>query len=74
MMRELSAIHVKGNRALHRLALSNKVKARALIDELPDQPGRSEPVDMQVSPSHPAATLVLREIESSGLDCRARCF
>src|SRR5205807_8868858 len=34
MMREFRAIHVKGDRALDRLALSNKVKARAFVDEL----------------------------------------
>jgi len=36
MMGEFSAIHVKGERAFYGLALSNKVKARALIDELFD--------------------------------------
>ena len=36
MMREFSAIHVKGDRALYRLALSNKIKARVLIDKLFD--------------------------------------
>src|SRR5258707_12493427 len=36
MMREFRAIHVERNRAFCRLALSNKVKARALIDELFD--------------------------------------
>src|SRR2546428_7091795 len=36
MMRELSVVHVERNRALYRLAVSNKVKARALIDELFD--------------------------------------
>ena len=36
MMREFRAIHVERNRALYRLALSNKVKARAFVDELFD--------------------------------------
>src|SRR6266404_9371818 len=36
MMREFSAIHVKRNRSLYRLAFSDKVKARAFIDELFD--------------------------------------
>ena len=34
VVRELSAIHVEGNGALYRLALSDKVKARAFVDEL----------------------------------------
>src|SRR6266404_4356568 len=36
VMREFRAIHVERNRALYRLALSNKVKARAFVDELFD--------------------------------------
>src|SRR5437868_15216589 len=36
VMREFRAIHVERNRALYRLALSNKVKARAFVDELLD--------------------------------------
>src|SRR6266436_7513245 len=36
MMREFRAIHVERNRALYRLALSNKVEARAFVDELFD--------------------------------------
>ena len=67
-MGELGAIHVERNRALCRLAFSDKVKARSFVDELPDQPGGREPVDMQVAPSHPAATLVLRQIECPGFD------
>src|SRR6266571_4061251 len=72
-MGELSAIHVEGNRAIYRLALSDKVKARAFIDELPDQPGGGEPIDMQVASGHPATAFVFRQIESSGFDGRAKC-
>src|SRR6266404_2291275 len=36
MMREFRAIHVERNRALYRLALGHKIKARALVDELFD--------------------------------------
>ena len=36
MMGELSAIHVERNRSLYRLALCNKVEARAFVDELFD--------------------------------------
>src|SRR2546430_9382570 len=36
VMREFSAIHVKGDRAFYGLGLRNKIKARALIDELFD--------------------------------------
>src|SRR6266404_6472696 len=36
VMREFRAIHVERNRALYRLALSHKVKARAFVDELFD--------------------------------------
>src|SRR5207253_6478782 len=66
MMRELSAIHVEGNRAFYRLAFGNKIKARSFVDELPDQPSGSQPVDMQAASSHPATTLVTRQIESPG--------
>src|SRR6266550_3431733 len=57
MMREFRAIHVERNCALYRLALRHKIKARALIDKLFDEPGGSEPVDMQIAPSHPTTTL-----------------
>src|SRR6266496_5082799 len=59
MMREFSAIHVEGNRALYGFAFSNKIEARTFVDELSYQPGGSQPVDMQVAPGHPATTLVL---------------
>src|SRR5436305_13188820 len=36
MMREFRTIHVERNRALYRLAISDKIKARALIDKLFD--------------------------------------
>src|SRR5437588_10032826 len=36
MMREFSAIHVKGDRAFNGFALGHKIKARALIDKLFD--------------------------------------
>ena len=36
VMSEFSAKHVEHNRALHRLALGDKVKARAFVDELFD--------------------------------------
>src|SRR5438128_10659392 len=65
MMREFSAIHVKGDRAFHGLAFGNKIKARSLIDELFDQPSGSEPVDVQVASSHPTTTLVVNQIQRS---------
>ena len=36
VMREFSAIHVKGDRAFNGFALGHKIKARALIDKLFD--------------------------------------
>src|SRR6266404_2233168 len=33
MMREFSVIHIKGDRTFYGLALGNKIKARAFIDE-----------------------------------------
>src|SRR5258706_15064347 len=36
VMREFSAIHVKGDRAFYGLALRSKIKARPLIDKLFD--------------------------------------
>src|SRR5258708_32326789 len=36
MMREFSAIHVKGDRAFNGFALGHKIKPRALIDKLFD--------------------------------------
>src|SRR6266446_4411602 len=65
MMSELRAIHVERNRAHYRLAFSDKVKARAFVDELPDQPGGSQAIDMQVASSHPAATLVTSQTKRS---------
>src|SRR6266550_720340 len=73
-MRKLSVVHVEGNRALYGLALSDKVKAWTFIDELSDQPGGSQTVDMQVTSSHPAATLVPGQIESSRFDGRTSVF
>src|SRR5437870_926319 len=34
VMRELSAEHIERNRALHRLAVHNKIEARTFVDEL----------------------------------------
>ena len=65
MMGELRAIHVEGNRAFNGLPLDNKIKTRSLIDELFDQPSGSEPVDMQVAPSHPTTTLIVRQVQRS---------
>jgi len=49
MMSELGPIHVEGNCACDRSVLGHKVKTWTLVDELPDQPGRSQPVDVQVA-------------------------
>ena len=74
VMRKLGPKHVERNRALHRLALGDKVKARAFVDELPDESSGSQPVDMKVASGHPATTLVVRQIEGSRLCDRASGF
>src|SRR5438045_7148992 len=59
MMRELSAKHVKRNCVFYCFALSHKIKARTFIDELLDEPGGSETVNMNVATSHPTTTLII---------------
>src|SRR5207244_2157472 len=51
VMRELSAVHVEGNRALHRLSIGHEIKARTFVDELSDQPCGCEAINMQVASS-----------------------
>jgi hypothetical protein len=65
VMSELSPKHVEGNRAFDRFAFSNKIESRSLVDELFDQPGGGQPVDVQIAASHPALALILRDVEFS---------
>jgi hypothetical protein len=66
-MGELRAESVEGNRALNLFPFSNEVKARTLVDELFDKPGRSESVYVQISARDPTLTLVLRRVQSCAL-------
>src|SRR5437660_7181965 len=59
MMSELCAKHVEGNAVLDHLAFSHKIEARVLIDELFDQPGGSQAVDVNVPPRYPTTTLII---------------
>src|ERR1051326_3464457 len=70
MMCELSTEHVERNRVRHRLALRHEIKARVLVDELLDQPGRSETIDVDVPTSHPTATLIVSARQSVALTGR----
>src|SRR5260370_12579804 len=64
MMSEFSPERVKGNCAFNALTFSNEVEAWALVDELFDQPGGGQPVDMQIAARHPTARVVLRNIQA----------
>jgi len=73
MMSEFSAIHVEGNRAFYGLALGQQIKARALINELPDY--QAKPAGRyEGCVGSPATTLVVRQIEGSDFCDRASGF
>src|SRR6185436_4504066 len=65
LMSELSSKHVKGNRTVDCFAFSDEIEARTLIDELFDQPGGGEPVDVKIATGHPTPALILRNVEFS---------
>ena len=65
VMSEFGSEHVERNRPFDRFSVSNEVEARTFVDELFDQPGRSQPVDVEIAARHPALTLVLCNVESS---------
>ena len=56
-MCELRSKHVEGNRAFDGLVVSHEIKARSFVDELRDQPGLRESIDMHVLARDPAAIL-----------------
>src|SRR5258707_7579065 len=66
-MSEFSSERVEGDRVLESLSVSNEVEAWALVNDLFDQPGRSQPVDVQIPARDPAPTLVVCEVKSPAL-------
>src|SRR3954463_12183867 len=70
MVCELSTKHVERNCVGHQLALRYEIKARALVDELFDQPGGSKTIDVNVPPGHPTLALIVCDRKSVTLSGR----
>src|SRR2546425_9507467 len=65
LMSEFCSEHVKTNCSFNRLSFSDEVEARTLVDELLDEPGGSESVDVRIAACDPAPALVLCHVQSS---------
>src|SRR6266513_1452247 len=53
MVRELSIKHVERDRARHSVCTWREYKLRPWIDELPDHPRRTNPINLRSCPSQP---------------------
>src|SRR5947207_5674340 len=56
---KLGIEHVEGNRVRSRRNLASKREARLRIDELPNQPGRADPIDLRPRPGEPGSAAVI---------------
>ena len=71
---ELGSKHIERNRSFDRSPFSNEIKARPLIDELFNQPGRGQPVDVQIAARDPTLTLILCGVERARFSARRTGF
>src|SRR5258705_3645757 len=71
---ELGYEHIEGNGSFDSFSVSHEIEAWTPINELFDQPGRSQPVNVQIAARHPALTLILCNVECSAFLLRLCSF
>lgn len=60
LMREFRVEHVERDTTFDGFSLSDEVKTRTVVNELLDEPGGCEPVNVKIAPGHPASSLIAR--------------